>query len=275
MIIWLGLIVLNLLASGPSGSSLMWISDFIATGRQLHVGSMVTSSNSELVKYRSSQMVKVELKRNTLYVLQMRFLSQLTFEWRSRFPTCTGPLQVPLTMLFYWGEKRDRAYNAERDNYVDCSQNYRQSKYCYVLKLDKLTCIQDIAMSPAHSSVVNMIPNQNTARTRKKSLICYPVHCFKILLPLRHQIFDSVCLFIPAVLTWTCLQSWPLAGSCIRRKVIGHLRETLMAVCSTPSSPLSVALPDDAATLLKFLLTLMQKERNIVRKQGLWEQSGR
>lgn len=29
-----------------------------------------------------------------------------------------------------------------------------------------------------------------------------------------------------------------------------------MAVCSTPSSPLSVALPDDAATLLKFLLTL-------------------
>lgn len=28
-----------------------------------------------------------------------------------------------------------------------------------------------------------------------------------------------------------------------------------MAVCSTLSSPLSVALPDDAATLLKFLLT--------------------
>ena len=50
MIIWLGLIVLNLLASGPSGSSLMWMSDFIATGRQLHVGSMVTSSNSELLE---------------------------------------------------------------------------------------------------------------------------------------------------------------------------------------------------------------------------------
>lgn len=33
-----------------------------------------------------------------------------------------------------------------------------------------------------------------------------------------------------------------------------------MAVCSTPSSPLSVAFPDDAATLLKFLLTLMQRE---------------
>ncbi len=49
----------------------------------------------------------------------MCFLSQLTFEWRSRFPTCTGPLRVPLTMLFYWGEKRDRAYNAERDNYVN------------------------------------------------------------------------------------------------------------------------------------------------------------
>lgn len=35
-----------------------------------------------------------------------------------------------------------------------------------------------------------------------------------------------------------------------------------MAVCSTPSSPLSVALPDDAATLLKFLLTVMQKKRS-------------
>lgn len=33
-----------------------------------------------------------------------------------------------------------------------------------------------------------------------------------------------------------------------------------MAVCSTPSSPLSAALPDDAATLLKFLLTLTQKQ---------------
>lgn len=40
---------------------------------------------------------------------------------------------------------------------------------CYVFKLEKLTCIQDIAMSPARSSVVSMIPNQNTARTRKAS----------------------------------------------------------------------------------------------------------
>lgn len=60
MIIWLGLIVLNLLASGPSGSSLMCISDLMATGRQLHVGSMVTSSNSELVKYRWNQTVKIQ-----------------------------------------------------------------------------------------------------------------------------------------------------------------------------------------------------------------------
>lgn len=38
------------------------------------------------------------------------------------------------------------------------------------------------------------------------------------------------------------------------------MSETLMAVCSTPSSPLRVALPDDAATLLKFLLTVTQKQ---------------
>lgn len=57
-------------------------------------------------------------------------------------------------------------------------------------------------------------------------------------------------------LTWTCLQSWPRAGSWMRRNVMGHFRDTLMAVCSTPSSPLRVVLPDEAATLLKFLLTV-------------------
>lgn len=48
MIIWLGLMVLNRFEGMPSGSSLMWRSDLMGTGRQLHVGSMVTSSNSEL-----------------------------------------------------------------------------------------------------------------------------------------------------------------------------------------------------------------------------------
>lgn len=37
---------------------------------------------------------------------------------------------------------------------------------------------------------------------------------------------------------------------------MGHFRDTLMAVCSTPSSPLRVVFPDEAATLLKFLLTV-------------------
>lgn len=36
---------------------------------------------------------------------------------------------------------------------------------------------------------------------------------------------------------------------------MGHFSDTLMAVCSTPSSPLRVVLPAEAATLLKFLLT--------------------
>lgn len=48
MIIWLGLMVLNRFEGMPSGSSLMWRSDLMGTGRQLQVGSMVTSSNSEL-----------------------------------------------------------------------------------------------------------------------------------------------------------------------------------------------------------------------------------
>ena len=42
--------VLKRLARGPSGSSLIWTSDFMGTGLQLHVGSIVTSSNSELLK---------------------------------------------------------------------------------------------------------------------------------------------------------------------------------------------------------------------------------
>lgn len=36
---------------------------------------------------------------------------------------------------------------------------------------------------------------------------------------------------------------------------MGHFNETLMAVCSTPSSPFRVVFPAEAATLLKFLLT--------------------
>lgn len=52
-----------------------------------------------------------------------------------------------------------------------------------------------------------------------------------------------------------CLHSWPRAGSIIRRNVIGHLSDTLMAVCSTPSSPFKVLL---FVTLVKFLLTAMK-----------------
>lgn len=63
----------------------------------------------------------------------------------------------------------------------------------------------------------------------------------------------------PGLLTCTCLQSWPRAGSCMRRNVMGHFRDTLMAVCSTPSSPLRVVLPEEAATLLKFRLTVEEE----------------
>ena len=56
--------------------------------------------------------------------------------------------------------------------------------------------------------------------------------------------------------TWICLQSCPLAGSVIRRKVIGHFNETLIAVCSTPSSFNALLL---VAALVKFLLTENRK----------------
>lgn len=168
-----------------------------------------------------------------------------TFEWHSVFPTYTGRLPVLLTTLFYYGETRvikrssiwmQRQLSGQQ---INCGPKER-----------KRTCILDIATFPAHSSVVDMIPNQNTGT--KETIMSlnryFKNFCF------AYDIFHNVHL------TWTCLQSCPLAGSCIRRKVIGHLRETLMAVCSTPSSPLSVAFPVDAATLLKFLLTLKRKE---------------
>lgn len=70
-------------------------------------------------------------------------------------------------VLLSRGEKQCSKYwEAEA---VYCSLIYKQSKYWSVLQQNKLTCRQDIATSPAHSSVVNMIPNQNTARRRKKS----------------------------------------------------------------------------------------------------------
>jgi hypothetical protein len=48
--------------------------------------------------------------------------------------------------------------------------------------------------------------------------------------------------------------------SVIRLNVIGHFRETLIAVCSTPSSPFN----EFGATLLKFLLTEKRKEKKII-----------
>lgn len=53
---------------------------------------------------------------------------------------------------------------------------------------------------------------------------------------------------------------------------MGHFRDTLMAVCSTPSSPFSVVLPAEAATLLKFLLT---KEKEICFRWGRERERGR
>lgn len=125
------------------------------------------------------------------------------------------------------------------------------------MNLTKLTCTQDTSTSPSHSWAVSTTPDRSTVKynivdtvlnttmttaTNKKSLM---------------KVLNQP--------TWTCLQSCPRAGSWMRRKVMGHFRDTLMAVCSTPSSPFSVVLPAEAATLLKFLLT---KEKEICFRWG-------
>lgn len=61
--------------------------------------------------------------------------------------------------------------------------------------------------------------------------------------------FDHFLVF----LTCMCLQSCPRAGKVILRHVMGHLRVTLIAVCSTPSSPLTALL---VGLFEKFLLTV-------------------
>lgn len=50
---------------------------------------------------------------------------------------------------------------------------------------------------------------------------------------------------------------------------MGHFSDTLMAVCSTPSSPLRVVLPAEAATLLKFLLTKKKKQKTVFQREGI------
>lgn len=51
---------------------------------------------------------------------------------------------------------------------------------------------------------------------------------------------------------------------------MGHFSDTLMAVCSTPSSPLRVVLPAEAATLLKFLLTKKNNKKNkVFQREGI------
>lgn len=54
-----------------------------------------------------------------------------------------------------------------------------------------------------------------------------------------------------------CLQSWPRAGNVIRLNVMGHFNETLMAVCSTPSSPFMPLFGVPA--FVKFLLILVMQ----------------
>ena len=56
--------------------------------------------------------------------------------------------------------------------------------------------------------------------------------------------------------TWICLQSWPLAGRVILLNVIGHFRDTLIAVCSTLSSVPPTADEHNE----KFLLTANQSK---------------
>lgn len=67
MIIWLGLMVLNRFEGMPSGSSLMWRSDLMGTGRQLHVGSMVTSSNSELMGESEGEELRFRMSSQCLH----------------------------------------------------------------------------------------------------------------------------------------------------------------------------------------------------------------
>ena len=84
---------------------------------------------------------------------------------------------------------------------------------------------------------------------------------------LHHSLDQPVsCLEQMDRLTCMCLQSCPLAGSWIRIQVIGHLRGTLIAVCSTPSSPLIVEL---FVTLEKFLLTVKRKTKSTESQQGI------
>lgn len=66
---------------------------------------------------------------------------------------------------------------------------------------EELTCIQDTATSPARSSVVSTIPNQNTKRTRKTSFEILP-----LMKPLKPHVL-IVFFFFLQVSTWTCLQS--------------------------------------------------------------------
>ena len=56
--------VLKRLASGPSGSSLIWRSDLMGTGRQLHDGSMFTSSNSELREEKGDLFIQSHITKD-------------------------------------------------------------------------------------------------------------------------------------------------------------------------------------------------------------------
>ncbi len=103
--------------------------------------------------------------------------------------------------------------SSEYSKYIDQLQDLRAKLLYYK---------QDNAKSRDHNSIVSMIPNQNTAKHSKQSFRLFRKK-------FEENKFQN---------TWICLQSEPLAGNVILLKVIGHLSETLIAVCSTPSSTL-------------------------------------
>lgn len=138
------------------------------------------------------------------------------------------------------------------------------SKAVLLLKTGRMSCQYHDSNSYNETLILNVLAHWTS-----------PGPSFTIKLQVRLQVetlqtkqktffYTDIQLFVGRIWrapTCMCLQSCPLAGSWIRLNVIGHLRDTLIAVCSTPSSPFRPGVPG-MVPLLKFLFTLQEKQKN-------------
>ncbi len=145
----------------------------------------------------------------------------------------TGHRHVPRSQFSCRYDSRSK--HCKYTNTHHLVYNYILFLYNYITKCQKTIFVFSESFQYMHVKV-NIVPWYSTSLSSMSSMP--PPHHRDSPINIYDQLNTVQKLDCEiARCTCMCLQSCPRAGNVIRRYVIGHLRGTLIAVCSTPSSP--------------------------------------